>query len=415
MLTAYRRLFAVPGARAFSAAGFVMRMPLAMLGLGCVLLITRTGGSYTLAGAVSATFWLFSSLAAPVLGRLADQRGQARVLAGSAALEAVAILGLVAAVLGHAPDWVLFVPAALIGSGYVQVGTLVRSRWSHATAGTGLGQTAHSWESVVDEVIFIAGPVLVTLLATRVAPAAGLLGAAALGVAGALWLVPQRATEPPRLAADQRRSHGSAIRRPVVLALTVCWLGLGGVFGSVEVSVVAFTTERGQAGLAGVLLALLAAGSMVAGLVYGAVPMRRPLATRMAVALAGLTAVVGTFVLAPSSAVLAPAMLVAGLAVAPALISGFALADAAVPAAQRTESLSWVSTGIGVGVSLAATAVGPVIDAHGARAGFLVPTACGAFAVLVAAGIATRAARPALPPAQSPSAASTASPSSSSM
>src|SRR5262249_2167193 len=214
--------------------------------------------------------------------------------------------------------------------------------------------------------------------------AAGLLGAAARGVGGACWLVPQRATEPPRLAADQRRSHGSAIRRPVVLALTVCWLGLGGVFGATEVAVVAFTTERGQAGLAGVLLALLAAGSMVAGLVYGAVRMRSPLATRMAVALAGLTAVVGTFALAPSSAVLAPAMFAAGPAVAPALISGFALTDAAVPAAQRTEALSWVSTGIGVGVSLAATAVGPVIDAHGARPAFLVPTACGVFAVLVA-------------------------------
>jgi hypothetical protein len=68
VLTAYRRLFAIPGAPAFSAAGFVMRLPLAMVGLGCVLLITRTGGSYTLAGAVSATFWLFSSLAAPGAG-----------------------------------------------------------------------------------------------------------------------------------------------------------------------------------------------------------------------------------------------------------------------------------------------------------------------------------------------------------
>src|SRR5262249_49396974 len=140
---------------------------------------------------------------------------------------------------------------------------------------------------------------------------------------------------------------GSAIRQPLVLALTVCWLGLGGVFGSLEVAVVAFTSARGQAGLAGVLLAVLATGSMVAGLVYGAVRVRTPLAVRMAVALAGLTAAVGTFALASSSAVLAPAMFVAGLAVAPALISGFALADAAVPAAQRTEALSWVSTGIG--------------------------------------------------------------------
>src|SRR6266511_3227660 len=158
-----------------------MRLPISMIGLGCILLITRTGGSYGLAGAVSATFWLVSSVASPELGRLADRHGQARVVAITAVLEAAAILALVGAMLRHAPPWVLFASAALIGVGYVSVGTLIRARWSHATLGTGLGHTAYSWESVLDEVIFITGPVLVTLLATRVAPAAGLLVGAAAG------------------------------------------------------------------------------------------------------------------------------------------------------------------------------------------------------------------------------------------
>jgi MFS family permease len=334
-------------------------------------------------------FWLVSSVASPLLGRLADRYGQAALLASTATVEVVAILGLVGAVLGHAPAWVPFVPAALIGAGYVSVGTLVRARWSHATTGTGLGHTAHSWESVLDEVIFITGPVLVTLLCTRVAPAAGLLAAAALGAAGACLLAPQRSTEPARMPTGQRRGR-SAIRRPAVLALAVAWLGLGGVFGSLEVVVVAFTAERGQAGLAGVVLAAFAAGSMIAGLVYGAVRLRMPLARRMAVTLAVLTAVVATFTLLPNIAALTVAMFVAGLAVAPSLISGFQLADAAVPASERTEALSWPNTGLGVGVSVAATVVGRVIDTHGARAGFVVPLICGLFAVLFAVGIAAR-------------------------
>src|SRR6266511_858558 len=218
-----------------------MRLPISMIGLGCILLITRTGGSYGLAGAVSATFWLVSSVASPELGRLADRHGQARVVAITAVLEAAAILALVGAVLRHAPPWVLFASAALIGVGYVSVGTLIRARWSHATLGTGLGHTAYSWESVLDEVIFITGPVLVTLLATRVAPAAGLLVAVAIGMAGACWLV-------PRLVAGPHRARW-AIRRPALLVLTLAVLGLGGLLGSVEVAVVAFTAERGQAGL----------------------------------------------------------------------------------------------------------------------------------------------------------------------
>jgi MFS family permease len=389
VLSTYRRLFTVPGARAFTSAGFVMRMPISMIGLGCVLLITRTGGSYGLAGAVSATFWLVCSVATPLLGRLADRRGQASVLAGTAVLETAAILALVGAVHWHAPTWMLFVSAAAIGAGYVSVGNLIRARWSHATTGTGLGDTAHSWESVLDEIIFIAGPVLVTLLCTRVAPAAGLLVTALLGVLGALWLVPQRASEPPRLAASQHRAR-SAIRWPVVRALALAWLGIGGLFGSLEVAVVAYTAERGQAGLAGVVLGVFAMGSMIAGLVYGAAQIRMPLAHRMAVGTAVLTAVVATFTLLPNTWALAVGMFAAGLTVAPSLISGFALADASVPAAERTEALSWLTTGLGIGTSAAATVVGRVIDAHGARAGFLVPLACGLFAVVLSAGIAVR-------------------------
>src|SRR6266511_3491116 len=344
-----------------------MRLPISMIGLGCILLITRTGGSYGLAGAVSATFWLVSSVASPELGRLADRHGQARVVAITAVLEAAAILALVGAMLRHAPPWVLFASAALIGVGYVSVGTLIRARWSHATLGTGLGHTAYSWESVLDEVIFITGPVLVTLLATRVAPAAGLLVAVAIGMAGACWLVPQRGTEPPRLVAGPHRARW-AIRRPALLVLTLAVVGLGGLLGSVEVAVVAFTAERGQAGLVGVVLAVFATGSMIAGLVYGTLRSRAPLA--------GLTAVVGTFTLLSSTALLAVGMFLAGLAVAPSLISAFELADAAVPPAERTEALSWLNTGIGVGVSAAATVVGRVIDAHGARAGFAVSLVC---------------------------------------
>jgi len=389
VLSTYRRLLAVPGAPAFTAAGFVMRLPISMIGLGCILLITRTGGSYGLAGAVSATFWLVSSVASPELGRLADRHGQARVVAITAVLEAAAILALVGAVLRHAPPWVLFASAALIGVGYVSVGTLIRARWSHATLGTGLGHTAYSWESVLDEVIFITGPVLVTLLATRVAPAAGLLVAVAIGMAGACWLVPQRGTEPPRLVAGPHRARW-AIRRPALLVLTLAVVGLGGLLGSVEVAVVAFTAERGQAGLVGVVLAVFATGSMIAGLVYGTLRPRAPLAARMALALAGLTGVVGTFTLLSSTAALAVGMFLAGLAVAPSLISAFELADAAVPPAERTEALSWLNTGIGVGVSAAAAVVGRVIDAHGARAGFAVSLVCGLVAVLLAVAIAAR-------------------------
>ena len=41
MPSPYRALFAAPGSRAFSAAGFLGRMPLSMMGIGVVIVAFR--------------------------------------------------------------------------------------------------------------------------------------------------------------------------------------------------------------------------------------------------------------------------------------------------------------------------------------------------------------------------------------
>lgn len=61
----YVRLFAVPGAAAFSFAGWVGRLPAPMLGLGAVFLVEGETGSYGLAGAVSGTLALAFGVAGP--------------------------------------------------------------------------------------------------------------------------------------------------------------------------------------------------------------------------------------------------------------------------------------------------------------------------------------------------------------
>ncbi|MBI1757641.1 MAG: MFS transporter [Actinobacteria bacterium] len=394
MLTTYRRLLTLPGAASFTVAGFVTRMPISMIGLGCVLLITRSGGSYALAGAVAATVALVSSATTPTLARIADRHGQAGLIAGGLAVETAGILLLVGAVRWHAPGWLLLATAGLIGVGHVPVGTLVRVRWSHATVGTGLGHVAYSWEAVLDEVIFVAGPVLVTLLCTRVAPRAGLLAAAAIGVVGGCLLLPQRASEPPRSTA-RSRSAGPAIRHPVVRGVALVSFGLGGIFGSVEVAVVAIVTERGQAGLAGLVLAAFATGSMVAGLVHGALRPATRVARRLVWTTAGLTVALGTLQPLPNTAALAVVIFVAGLAVAPSLISSVTLIGSTVPEGARTEAMSWLSTGIGFGLAAGATVVGRVIDEYGARPAFWVPVVAGGFAVAAAAFTARRSPAPA--------------------
>jgi len=63
-------------------------------------------------------------------------------------------------------------------------------------------------------------------------------------------------------------------------------VGLGGVFGTIEVAMVAFTEEHGHAVLAGPLLALHAISSALTGVAYGARAWRMPLHRRLQVAVA---------------------------------------------------------------------------------------------------------------------------------
>ena len=61
-------------------AAFIGRLPLSMVGLGCVLLVAAETGSYGLGGAVAAAGAVSTAIAGPLIGRWADTHGQRRVL-----------------------------------------------------------------------------------------------------------------------------------------------------------------------------------------------------------------------------------------------------------------------------------------------------------------------------------------------
>jgi MFS family permease len=382
MLGAYRQVLRVPGSVAFASAGLVARLPVSMQTLGTVLLVADTTGSYALAGSVSATLAVAQALLAPVLGRLVDRHGQARVLLPALVVHTLGAAALIAAAAAGLPDWTLFPAAAVWGGSFAQAGALVRSRWAHALGGSPLLATAFSLESVLDEVVFVVGPVLVTTLATQVAPAVGVGAAWAFAAVGSLALAALRRTEPPAHPVTGRGP--SALRLAGLRVMIVVGLALGGIFGSVEVATVAFTDERGTPGSAGIVLALLAMGSLLSGLGYGAVSWRTPPARRFVLGVAGLALVTVPLLAGGTVPVLAVLVFLAGFAISPALIAGFALLEQVVPASSRTEGLTWFSTGVGLGIAVAAAVTGQVVDAAGARASFGVTVASGLLAALIA-------------------------------
>ena len=384
VLKTYRSLLAVPHARAFVLAGFVARLSISMRALGCVLMVSELAGSYGLAGAVTAVLLLGEAVAAPRLGRLVDRYGQRRVLLLSLAVHSAGTLALVLSAQLSAPTWTLFATAALSGAAALPVGSLVRARWSALVGNSPDLNAAFALESTLDELVFVLGPMLVSFLALGVIPGAGLLGALFLTVVGSLALALQRRTE-PATAGSRDRSSALAIRTPGLQVLVMTFVATGMVFGALDVAMVAFASQVGSPAAAGVLLALVAAGSLVAGLAYGSRSWRWPLDRRFVASLSGLWA--GTFllVLAPTVAIMAPAAALAGAAIAPTLIAGFVLVQKLVPSDALTEGLNWVITGLGVGAAVGAWAAGLIADAAGGSTAFLVTSVAGGVAVFVAA------------------------------
>lgn len=382
MLSTYRSVLARPGAAAFSAAGALSRLPLSMAGLGIVLLVSARTDSYTEAGVMSAVYVLAAAGFAPAQGRLADRFGQPVVLWVIGAVYAIGIaLILVAIDAAWDAPWP-HVCAALAGLATPQTGSLVRARWAHTVSDRRQLNTAFAIEAVVDEVIFVVGPVLATFLALHVSDLSGLSVAAAAAALGCWLLATQRRTAPPlvRHPVGERPPMGWGVLGCVVAAS----IGLGVLFGSTEVIVVAFTTEHGNRGAAGIVLAIWASGSLLAGVAVGALPQPADPLRRLRITLVALSLLFAPLSFLPGIAWLAVGMFLAGVMISPTLIATVNVVELHVPSSRLTEALTWTTTGLAVGVAPGAAVAGWVVDEHGASAGFLVPLAAGLIASFVA-------------------------------
>jgi MFS family permease len=380
-LRPYAEIFKVPGAWRFSAAGVIGRMPMSMFGLGTVLLISSVTGKYGTAGAVSATGSLGYAFSSPRVARLVDTYGQRRLLVPLVTVFAMTTGALIVAVQLRAPTWAYFLPGALAGTTMPALGAMVRARWSMLLGGTPRLHTAFSFESVADELCFIIGPAAVTLLATQVHPASGVGVAALLCLAGTLWFAAERGTEPaPSVPARTPRPAGprtTGAAAPGLTVLVPVYLFLGAMFVSIDLSTVAFAQHFGHKALSGFILGTYAFGSATGGLWYGSRSWRSPTENRFTLTLCLTVTGVATFWAMPNLVALTCLIYLCGLTIAPTLIAGFSLLEAQALPARRTEAMSWLSSGIAVGVAAGASVVGFILDAHGARYGYLFAAACG--------------------------------------
>lgn len=383
----YAAVLSEPHVRGLVAGAFLSRAPAGIEPLAVVLTIRELGWSYVAAGGVAAALAGGVAVAGPLTARLVDRLGARRVVAPLALLHAASILALVA--LGHrgAPPLALVPLATLAGASFPPVAGVLRALWPAL-----LGErrellvAAFALDSVLVELIFTLGPLLAALLAAVGASSWALIASAGFAVTGSLAFAtraPVRTYAPGVQHGRETGGRLGALRSPGVRTLALVMLPIGFCIGSIEVAFPAFGEALGSRALGGPLLAAWSIGSGIGGLAFGA---RAPAASGRALVVLAAAMPLATMPLALATSfwAMAPLAVLAGLAIAPLMITANQLIGGVAPRGALTEAYVWPLTALFAGVALGNGASGALIDHLDWHAAFVAATAVGCAAVLVA-------------------------------
>ena len=375
MANPYREIFRAPGAKGFSAAGFFARLPIAMAPIGIVAMLSQTHGEYWLAGAVSATFALTNAAVSPQISRLVDRKGQSKVLIPATIVSVIAFAALIIATNQKWPAWTLFL-SAFLAAAMPSIPAMMRARWTEIFRDRPELNTAFAFESAADELVYISGASLSVGLAVSLFPEAGMMISTTFLALGTFAFLLQRSTEPKVRPVESGRRQRSAISLRPVQIITLALIFVGSTFATAEVSAVAITKKLGQPEAASLVIGVYAIGSFVVGLILGALNPKMPLQRQLLIAVSVLALTALPLLAASTSvALLAFAVFLSGVAISPIFITSFGLIERRVPESMLTEGVTWVMTGIGIGMALGAFISGWVIDNFGPDNGFWVSVA----------------------------------------
>ncbi|KQV07384.1 MFS transporter [Leifsonia sp. Root112D2] len=369
-MSIYSSLLKTPGVGRIIAAQLTARFPFGMLSLAFLLHIERVHHSYAAAGLVLGAMSVGQAVAGPLTSRLMGVWGMRLVLSLTLGLCAVAV-----AVIGVLP---LPIPltmavAAFAGLTMPPVQPAVRTIYPKMVNSRQL-TPLFSLDASAQEIIWIAGPVVITFVATQLGTVEGILMSVAIMLAGGLWFIASPEVGRVRIPRSKRRL-GAVLRRPPVMLATVVGFLLIGSCAAIEAGVVANFGEGSP--FAGIVLGIWSLGSLVGGLALGHVPIG-PWATarRMFIVFVGIA--ISMFMLW-SWWGLALTLIIAGLGIAPALAVLFAIVSASVKFSDTAEAYGWVGTGQLIGAALGSALAGFYIDSSGAVGAFWV---AGAFALV---------------------------------
>ncbi|MEV7521078.1 MFS transporter [Streptomyces sp. NPDC091371] len=384
----YRKVIALTGPL-LPFVSFFARLPVAMSQFGSVLLVAETSGSLATAGIVGGTLSAGQVVFGPVLGRLADRHGQRPVVLTAAAVNALATAALVAGALGGIDTAPLAAIGAVVGASVPLIGPLARTRsvaLAHrAKADESVVGAVHSLEGTMDEVSFVIGPALVGMAALVAHPAVAIGGAAALvAVFGTAFALHPTAAVTAGGPAPER-PKGVRRTRPagVVYSVRFSLFLQGAMFGGMQAGIASLTGELGVPGQAGIVYAANGVVSAAVGLALGVLPARFGLALRWRTATAAALLLSVPLLFTGSLWALYLIVTLLGAAIAPHLITAFALTERHVEPSRLAESMAFAASSLVAGQALALALSGRMAEWYGPSGAFAVSVGAAALALVL--------------------------------
>ncbi|GAA4784337.1 MULTISPECIES: MFS transporter [Microbacterium] len=373
-MSGYRELLRTRGVGRIIAAQLAARFPGGMIALALLLHVEHTHHSYGAAGTVLAAVSIGQAVAGPVTSRWMGRWGMRRVLVLTTAVTASAIAALA---LVTAPLAVTILLGLVAGLASPPVQSAVRTIYPKLVPSSQL-TALYSLDASLQEVIWIAGPVLITFVSTQVSTVVGLVMIVGFTLAGGAWFILSPELGRVRIPRS-RRSFGRVLLKPTVVLTTVLGFLLIGACSAVEAGVVASFGEGAVE--SGFVLAVFAVGSFAGGLAFGHRPMAPwSMARRYAIVAVGIALTLVSL----DAWWMGGSLVIAGLGIAPALAMSFAITSASVKFSETAEAYGWIGTGQLIGAALGSAIAGFMIDGSGPRGALTTALAFALVGVVVA-------------------------------
>jgi MFS family permease len=357
----YVDLLKTPGVARIISAQLTGRLPSGMISLAYLLHIELIFNSYGLAGLVLAATSLGQAIAGPLTSRWMGFWGMRPVIALTITVSALSMAGIAFVSM---PIGAYMVVGFIGGLSTPPIQPAVRTIYPTMVTSKQL-TPLFSLDASAQEIIWIAGPVVTTFIATQISTQLAIIVAGIFLIAGGLWFLSCRELGEVKIPRSKNKM-GVVLKKPAVVLSTVVGFLLIGAAAAVEVAVVSVFGHGGPE--AGIILSIWAVGSIIGGLALGGLAIGPwALASRMLVVFIGI-AMAGAFL---DFWWIALSLLIAGAGIAPALAVMFAIVSSSVKFSDTAEAYGWMGSGQLIGAALGSAVAGFAIDGFDSLGGFV--------------------------------------------